>query len=54
MPDQGAPDRNLATARPQRPNWATPIIEEFDIADTVKGPAGTESDSVGGLIPAAS
>lgn len=51
MPDQRAPDHNLTTAPPQRPNWTTPIIEEFDIADTVKGPAGTESDSLGGLMP---
>jgi hypothetical protein len=43
-----------ATDSPLRRHWATPVVEVFDISDTVKGPDGTESDSVGGLIPAGS
>lgn len=38
---------------PLRRHWATPVVEVFDIADTVKGPNGTETDDVGGLTPAA-
>lgn len=49
--DRGA---SPATDSPLRRHWATPVVEVFDIADTVKGPAGTESDSLGGLTPAVS
>lgn len=46
------PGVDSVTAGASRLRWSTPTVEVFDISDVVKGPAGTESDSLGGLQPA--